>query len=54
MATVSQDAIEQIEARMSELEDELQSYVEELAEVIQERDALKAEVLRLRSVPDSI
>lgn len=49
MATISQDALEALASRMEELESELSSYIEELAEITQERDALKAELLRMKA-----
>lgn len=47
MATVSQDAIEQIAGRLAELEDEVQSYADELAEANQLIESLRLEITRL-------
>ena len=47
MATVSRDAIEEIEGRLAELEAEVQSYADELAEARQENRLLRARITEL-------
>ena len=49
MATVSNDQIEEIEARLSDLQSEVDSYADEVAEKDIMIAALLAEVQRLRA-----
>jgi len=49
MATVRNSAMEEMAGRLEELETEIQSYADQLAEKTQECEALMAELLRLRA-----
>ena len=54
MATVSKDAIEQLEQLLAQQEADLQSLADDLAEVTQERDMLKAELMRARATQEAL
>ena len=55
MATLRKSAQEYVETRISELEAEVLSYVDQLAEVTQERDAALVELNRIKAAyPDVV
>ena len=52
MPTISQEQIEVMAEQLGQLEAEITSYIDELAEVRQENEALKEAVNRLRKERD--